>query len=84
VLLILYFLNGKIQSKEKWLTFGLLAVFFISFQNQSLNMIWHGFSEPNWWPFRNAFIFSFLLISISWQSFLKRDGLTPRLLQFAC
>ncbi len=81
VLLILYFLNGKIQSKEKWLTFGLLAVFFISFQNQSLNMIWHGFSEPNWWPFRNAFIFSFLLISISWQSFLKRDGLTPRMLQ---
>ncbi len=81
VLVILYFLNRKIQSKEKWLTLGLLAVFFISFQNQSLNMIWHGFSEPNWWPFRNAFIFSFLLISISWQCFLKRDGLTPRMLQ---
>ena len=81
VLVILYFLNRKIQSKEKWLTLGLLAVFFISFQNQSLNMIWHGFSEPNWWPFRNAFIFSFLLISISWQSFLKRDGISPRLLQ---
>ncbi len=83
VFLILFFLNKKIAPKEKWLTAGLLGIFLASFQVNALNLIWHGFSEPNWWPFRNAFIFSFLMILIAWKSFLLRDAIEPRSIRTA-
>ena len=76
IFVILFFINKRIQLKEKWLSFGLICFFLISFQFQFLNLIWHGFSEPNWWPFRNSFIFSFILISIAWKSFLSIQSIT--------
>lgn len=75
--LALFFRNRNIGQKEKWLTAGLLGIFLMSFQINSLNLVWHGFSEPNWWPFRNAFIFSFFMILIAWKSFIRRDVIEP-------
>lgn len=42
--------------------FFLLTILLASFYLKGLNMIWHGFNEPTWFPFRFSFLFSFLLI----------------------
>jgi len=61
---LLFFMNSKISNSSK-LKYGLLiAIMYISFNLVGINKIWHGFSEPTWFPYRNSFIFIFLLISI--------------------
>ncbi len=82
VFMILFFLNHKIRAKEKWLAFAFLSAFFMSFQIQSLNLVWHGFNPPAWWPFRYSFIFSFVGIMISWKSFLHRNEIRFRDIQY--
>ena len=34
-----------------------------------LNLVWHGFSEPNWFPYRYSFIFSFLILYFGYKGY---------------
>lgn len=58
----IFFLNKKIQIQKRLGMFFLLTILLASFYLKGLNMIWHGFNEPTWFPFRFSFLFSFLLI----------------------
>ena len=69
ILVILYFLNPKIKLKPKLLATGLLALFFVSFDVYAINLIWHGFNAPVWYPYRYSFMVSFLLIQLAYESF---------------
>ena len=73
VLLSLYYFNRNIKLKEKILTTLILLLFFISFLNPYLNLIWHGFSFPNGYTYRFSFLFSLFLILISCKSFINLD-----------
>ncbi len=58
----LFFILKRIAFREKLLTVFLLLILFISFQVPVLNLAWHGFEEPTWFPYRFSFLFSFVLI----------------------
>ena len=73
VLVIYYFFNKKIDSKEKKATTILLSVFIISFIFHPIDVIWHTFKHPYGFPFRYSFIFDFILLIIAYKSILNID-----------
>ena len=72
LLLPLYFMNRKIELREK-IVHGLLLVFFyLSFSVNILNFIWHGFHYPNSLPCRQSFIYIFLILVLCYEAWLHR------------
>ncbi|MBR1739905.1 MAG: YfhO family protein [Ruminococcus sp.] len=78
LLLPLYFMNDRVQMKEKTGT-GILAVILVILMYiKPADMAMHGFQVPNWLPFRYSFIFSFLLIFMAFRAFENLDGITAK------
>lgn len=70
VLLIpLYLFSKKINATEKIASVILLAVMYFSFNINYLNFAWHGFHFPNDLPYRQSFMYSFILIVIAFKAF---------------
>lgn len=70
VLLIpLYFFSKKISATEKIASVVLLAVMYFSFNINYLNFAWHGFHFPNDLPYRQSFMYSFILIVLAFKAF---------------
>lgn len=67
LLVPLYAMNPNANTKEKIGKFLLLAVFYLSFNLNIPNYIWHGFHFPNSLPCRQSFIFNFLLLVMSYE-----------------
>ncbi|MGX7420208.1 YfhO family protein [Carnobacterium gallinarum] len=80
LLAVSYFFIGSISKKEKWLSFSMLAVLFLSFWLQSFNTVWHMFQLTAGFPYRNAYMFSFFLILLGYSSWQKRSELSERLI----
>jgi len=75
ILSSLYFLNGSISFKER-LGFAALTGFIImSFALGALNLAWHGFDSPDWFPFRYSFVLSFLLLFLAAKGISQLDRL---------
>ncbi|MBO5278360.1 MAG: YfhO family protein [Lachnospiraceae bacterium] len=66
LLVPLYALNPKASLREKAGKFALVFLFYISFNLNILNYIWHGFHFPNSLPCRQSFIFNFLLLTMAY------------------
>ncbi len=58
----LFFLSKTISTKKKALTAGLMMLFVVSFSVNTIDLVWHGFSMPNWLNYRYSFLFSFVMI----------------------
>lgn len=71
ILAPLYFFTKTISKKEKITTLALLAVLYFSFNINFLNYIWHGFHFPNDLPYRQSFIYSFVLLVIAYKTFIR-------------
>ena len=71
ILAPLYFFTRSISKKEKIATLTLLGVLYISFNANMLNYIWHGFHFPNDLPYRQSFIYSFVLLVIAYKTFIR-------------
>lgn len=69
----LFFFIKEISIKEKFLWGTLLLFLVISFEIPLLNLTWHGFDSPNWFPHRFAFVFSFMLIYLAFKVYLVLD-----------
>lgn len=67
LLVPLYAMNAKVNLKEKIGKFILILIFYISFNMNILNYVWHGFHFPNSLPCRQSFIFTFLLLSMAYE-----------------
>lgn len=67
----LYCLCDKINGKEKIGKVALVALFFISFNTNIPNYIWHGFHFPNSLPARESFIYIFLVITMIYEAYLN-------------
>ncbi len=76
ILVPLYFLNSKISLKEKTSSGILAALLVLIMYIKPADMVMHGFQVPQWLPFRYSFIFSFLLIIMSFRAFENLDGIT--------
>ncbi|NLL44436.1 MAG: YfhO family protein [Mollicutes bacterium] len=69
-LIFFYFLNEKIEKKEKKLSGIMLLIFVLSIMIPYLNMIWHGFNFPNGFNYRFSFLFILFIIFIADRSFI--------------
>ncbi len=69
LLIPLYMMSKKISWKEKTVNVALLAFFFICFNTNYLNFIWHGFHFPNDLPYRFSFFYSFILLIMAYRVF---------------
>ncbi|MGL4696858.1 YfhO family protein [Enterococcus larvae] len=75
LLFLSYFLLTSIPKKEKQLTLFLVLFVFASFWIELINTIWHMFQAPAGFPYRNTFVFSFILIKFAYEAFLRlNDG----------
>ncbi len=71
ILAPLYFFTKTISKREKIATLSLLVVLYLSFNLNYLNFIWHGFHFPNDLPYRQSFIYSFILVVIAYKTFIR-------------
>ncbi len=78
ILAPLYFFTKSISKKEKVATLGLLTVLFFSFNINYLNYIWHGFHFPNDLPYRQSFIYSFILLLMAYKVFIRLNEFTSK------
>jgi uncharacterized membrane protein YfhO len=66
LLIPVYFFARSIGVKQKLMHLGLILVMILSFNINVLNFIWHGFHYPNQLPYRNSFVYIFLILSIAY------------------
>lgn len=66
ILVPLYARNPNISIREKAGKFLLVFFFYVSFNLNIPNYIWHGFHFPNSLPCRQSFIFNFLLLTMAY------------------
>lgn len=71
ILAPLFFFTKTISKKEKVTTLALLTVLYFTFNLNFLNYIWHGFHFPNDLPYRQSFIYSFILLVMAYKTFIR-------------
>ncbi len=64
ILIPLYFFAKSISLQQKLMNLALTLIMILSFNINILNFIWHGFHFPNQLPFRNSFVFIFLILTM--------------------
>lgn len=76
IIMAFMFFFIKEISLEKKIKYGMLLVLFVlSFNNQLLNYIWHGFHNQYGIPNRFAFLYIFMLLLMAYEVYLKREHL---------
>lgn len=78
ILIPLYVMVKSISTKEKIAHITLLGFFLISFDVNKLNYIWHGLHFPNDLPYRQSFMYSFVLLVIAFKTFTKLKEIPNR------
>ncbi len=78
ILAPLYFFTKSISKKEKICTLGLLITLYFTFNINIFNYIWHGFHFPNDLPYRQSFIYSFVLLIMAYKVFLRLKEFNSR------
>ena len=74
LLIPLYYLNKKINKKEKF-TFSVIIVFLLlPIISPFLNKLWHAFTIPNCFNYRYSFTLILLLITMAVREYQKKDG----------
>ena len=69
ILIPVFLLSKKISSKEKVASVALLALMYFSFNINIFNFIWHGLHYPNDLPYRQSFMYSFILIIMAHKAY---------------
>ena len=73
MLIPIYMYSNKIRSTEKIASIVLLIVMFFSFNLNFINYFWHGLHFPNDLPYRQSFMYSFILIILAYKGFKNID-----------
>ncbi|MGX7352126.1 ABC transporter permease [Enterococcus canis] len=79
VLCVFFFVQRRINWRDKLVTALLFGILIASFYLTPLNLFWHGMHAPNMFLFRYSFLFSFLVVMTAgygWQSYQRKDLLT--------
>ena len=71
ILIPIYLFSDKINSKEKIASCILLGIMFLSFNINFINYLWHGLHFPNDLPYRQSFMYSFILIAMAYKAFMN-------------
>ena len=73
MLVFLYILNGNVKLYDKIRNVLLLVFLMVSFNNELLNYIWHGFHNQYGIPNRFSFLFIFVLLDMGYEALKKLD-----------
>lgn len=68
-----FFACREISGREKAGAAFLLGLFVCSFYFKGLDLAWHGFQKPVWFPYRYAFLFSFFMIYMALHAICALD-----------
>ncbi|MBE6667117.1 MAG: hypothetical protein E7607_02250 [Ruminococcaceae bacterium] len=68
ILVPIYFLSKKISSREKAASAIFIIIFVMSFVCSPLDLIWHGFQNPNWLNYRYSFLLCFILLIMGYKA----------------
>ena len=77
-MLPVYFITNKITNREKIMSGVMIAVFSLSFMISVVDLVWHGFQEPNWLNYRYSFMLSFLMIVMAYKGFNEVEGVSSK------
>ncbi len=80
ILAPLYFFSKTITKKEKIATLSLLCVLYFSFSLNVPNYIWHAFHFPNDLPYRQSFIYSFVLLVMAYKVFIRLEEFSTKVI----
>ena len=69
LLIPLYYMNKRVTLREKIGYTIVLIFFYFSFSTRAMDYIWHGFHIPNSLPCRQAFIYIFIVLTMSYRGF---------------
>lgn len=95
VLAVVFFYLMGVTLREKIGAALLLVMLALSFYYKGFNLVWHGFRPPVWFPYRYAFLFSFMIIYMAfrtacdlgtggtWESLRKNRRAAVRVYAFA-
>ncbi len=61
----IFYLSKSIPKRQKIAATGLLLALISSFTINTLDLVWHGFAEPNWLNYRYAYVFSFFVLTMA-------------------
>ena len=71
----IYFLSKKISFREKLFSLGAVAFFVVSFSLNPVDLVWHGFQNPNWLNYRYSFMLCFVLLVMAYQAICELDSI---------
>ena len=80
ILIPVFLFSKKISSKEKVASITLLAIMYFSFNINIFNFIWHGLHFPNDLPYRQSFMYSFILVVMAHKAFKTISTVNKKLL----
>ncbi len=72
ILIVLFFLNRRISLKQKVAGGMCIALFAVSFANNYLDFIWHGFHFPDSLPGRQSYLFIFVVLMMGFETYRKK------------
>ena len=75
-LVILYFMNKKVNRRKKIAAGIALGFYILAFYITAFNMLMHGGTTTNWFNFRYSYIFSFLLLLIAAEEWEQLDTIS--------
>lgn len=75
-LVILFFMDKKIEARFKKAAAVVLGIYLISFYIPAFTLLMHGGTHTNWFPYRYSYVFSFLLILLAAEEFEHLDEIT--------
>lgn len=74
----LWFTHREIPRREKLAVGGLFLFLLLSLLLYDLDLAWHAFQPPTWFPFRYTFVVIFLLVSCGARVLARPGGIRPR------
>jgi uncharacterized membrane protein YfhO len=84
ILLPIYFMSPGIRHKVKLWHGALLLVLIASFNTNYLDFVWHGLHFPNQLPFRNSFVYIFLVLSMAYPAYRNLNSFGKKQIGAVC
>lgn len=74
LLVVLFALNREIGLRKRILGIAGVAFFLVSFANNQLDYVWHGFHYPNSLPGRQSYLYIFLVLILGFEELRHLRG----------
>ena len=84
ILIPVYFMAKAIRPREKIASAAMIGIFLFSLIFNPADLVWHGFSVPNWLNGRYSFLFCFFLLIIAYKAFGNLKKTSEKFLLGVC